>query len=312
MNIETARKIVSSTPMLRDVNRVELLDRGDSTDRKYVLWEGGQPQYILRLSDIEIHECRETDFEMMQRQFERGVQCPEPHLYGVMQDGSSCYVLIGYLQGENAEEVLPLLDEAQQFEIGFDAGQELHRMHEVRHTDSNFDWPNRREDEYRRYVRDVHALGLEFPGQDRAETFVEANLDLLRAAPIRFKHGDYHAGNVIVRDRRFVGVIDFSDLCWGDPVEDFYKTSWRSAPLSVPFARGVVHGYLSGEVPKDFWRRYNLYVAMGIFFSLVWGSNYHSLSPWLDLKRERVQYILDTHNFELGGPPTWFGEKEKL
>ena len=50
MNIDTAKRIVDTTPILRDIERVEYLDEGFSTDEKYVLWKGGVPMYLLRLS----------------------------------------------------------------------------------------------------------------------------------------------------------------------------------------------------------------------------------------------------------------------
>ena len=293
--------------MLGEVHSVEYLDRGHSTDSKYVLWEGHYPKYMLRLSDVEMRERRNEDFKILKRHFERGVRCPEPHLFGVTQDGKACYMLLGYLQGENAEEALPSLPEAKQYEIGLDAGRELQRLHEVCHSDPDFEWPRRREAEHRGCVEDARAHGLTFGGQDRMETYVEANLGLLRDAPARSLHGDYHVGNVIVREERFIGVIDFTNLYWGDPVEDFYKTSWLSAPLSVPFACGVVHGYLAGTVPQNFWRRYNLYLAMGLPSSLVWGLRYYPARLWRF--HERIRHILQTHDFEGGRPPSWYQEK---
>ena len=33
-------------------------------------------------------------------------------------------------------------------------------------------------------------------------------------------HGDLHPANVIVRDGRLAGVIDFGDMCCGDPADE--------------------------------------------------------------------------------------------
>ncbi len=39
--------------------------------------------------------------------------------------------------------------------------------------------------------------------------------------PPLWVHGDVHPGNLIVRDGRLAGVLDFGDLCAGDPAVDF-------------------------------------------------------------------------------------------
>jgi aminoglycoside phosphotransferase (APT) family kinase protein len=40
------------------------------------------------------------------------------------------------------------------------------------------------------------------------------------AQPLRWIHGDLHPGNAIFHDRQMVGVIDFGDMCAGDPATD--------------------------------------------------------------------------------------------
>jgi len=40
------------------------------------------------------------------------------------------------------------------------------------------------------------------------------------AAPPRWLHGDFHPANTLYRDDELVGIIDFGDLCAGDPATD--------------------------------------------------------------------------------------------
>ena len=53
MDDDAAREIVATVPLLGMVDRVESLDKGLSTDKKFILWQDDEPQYLLRLSDIE-------------------------------------------------------------------------------------------------------------------------------------------------------------------------------------------------------------------------------------------------------------------
>ena len=307
MNIRIARRIAALTPLLRRVDRVEYLRKGYSTDKKYILWEDDAPRYLLRLADIALSERRKADFEMLSRHFERDVLCPQPFAFGVVDSTKVCYSLLSYLPGENAEEALPKLPETQQFAIGFVAGLELLKLHEVRHPDKDFDWPKRRMTKYLRYVERARELDLAFAGQEEVEDYVDANLDLLGKVPVRFQHDDYHAANLIVHDGRFEGVVDFNRFDWGDPVEDFYKLPWFSRPVSTSFARGQVQGYLSRGAPREFWRRYNLYVAMSLHGSLVWAQQLYPRQ--LGMFRRRIKEILDTHDFRSSGPPTWCEEQ---
>jgi aminoglycoside phosphotransferase (APT) family kinase protein len=43
-------------------------------------------------------------------------------------------------------------------------------------------------------------------------------------------HGDLHPGNLIYRDGHLVGVVDFGDLCAGDPATDL-----AGALLTLPY-----------------------------------------------------------------------------
>ena len=78
MNIDTAKRIIDTTPKLKDIECVEYLDEGFSSDEKYVLWKGGLPTYLLRISGNLHQERRRRDFDIMGQLYQRGVLCPEP------------------------------------------------------------------------------------------------------------------------------------------------------------------------------------------------------------------------------------------
>ena len=304
MRLRVARQIVGDLPLLDGVDRVEHLDKGYSHDKKYVLWDTVGPRYLLRISGIEFLERRRRQFDLMERHRGHGVLCPEPLAFGVHEDGSCCYSLLEFLPGRDAEEVLPEMAEDRQYAIGRAAGRQLSLMHQVTPDESDRDWPSHRRAKYKRYVDEARRLGVTVEGLDSVEAYVEANLGLLESAQVRFQHDDFHPGNIIVQDGELVGTVDFNQADWGDPIEDFYKVPWFTVPVSAAFARGQVDGYISGPPRHDFWRRYNLYVAMSVHASLSWGHKEprSSLQMFERLARE----IIDTHDFTAGGLPAWF------
>lgn len=57
----------------------------------------------------------------------------------------------------------------------------------------------------------------------------------------RWLHGDLHGGNLIVRDGELVGLIDFGDLCAGDPAGDLggallalHPSAWGALTTAYP------------------------------------------------------------------------------
>ena len=123
---------------------------------------------------------------------------------------------------------------------------------------------------FERKVAQDRKYALTFRGQVEILRYVESNIDLLRESPVRFRHDDYHPDNLIIRDGRLAGIIDFNRCDWGDPLEDFYKVAWFTSMVSTPFARGQVEGYSVDPTPERFWERYNLLVAVNIPGSLAY------------------------------------------
>jgi aminoglycoside phosphotransferase (APT) family kinase protein len=305
MGPETAERIVGSTDLLKAVTRIEFLERaGYSDQQKFVLWEADRPTYLLRLSGAEVALQREKNFRLLHMLAEAGIRCPVPYLFGVTEDGSTCYAVMSFIAGRSAEDELPAMTGQQQYEVGIDAGRELRKLHAFSHPDQGAGYAMRRTRKYERYRQAMHDLGLSYAQQDRVQDYVETRLSLLGKYPVGLQHDDYHAGNLIVQDGRFAGVIDCNGFDWGDPLEDFYKVPWFSASVSLPFARGQIDGYQEAGAVEDFWRRYNLFVAMSFDSSLVWIHTYYpaELESW----RQRIEELLRTHDFKEDGPPLWY------
>jgi len=294
------------------IERCERLEAGYSDDEKWVLWVGGAPVYLLRLSAADMLARRRSEFEALAVHYERGVLCPRPLAFGETLDGARCFTLLEYIAGEDAESALPRLPERTQYEIGRAAGRELYRMHEVEGAETAEQWVERRLRKQGRYMARAEELGLTYPGRERVEAYIEAHAPMLGNSPVRFQHDDLHPANLIVDDgrlasRRLVGVIDFNRCDWGDPIEDFYKVPFFGEPISAAYANGQIHGYLACESVPDFWARYNLFVSMMLLPSVVWMDS-HPPAQGLEWWIEHVGAIAETHDFEGGGPPAWFAE----
>ncbi len=84
-------------------------------------------------------------------------------------------------------------------------------------------------------------------------TWVEARDAPVWDGPALWVHGDLHPGNVVARQGRVVGVIDFGDLTAGDPAADL-GVAWM-LPGGAGRARFRAAVEASGAVADATWRR---------------------------------------------------------
>ena len=110
--------------------------------------------------------------------------------------------------------------------------------------------------------------GVAFEGSQKILDFLEDNKHLLKTRPLCRHHGDYHTGNLIVRDGR-IWVIDWHTMDFdsvGDPWYEFNR-----ADMEYPdFARGQIDGYFGTSVPEAFWRLLAMYLSVSAITSIVW------------------------------------------
>ncbi len=147
-----------------------------------------------------------------------------------------------------------------------------------------------RADRIHRWVDELHD-DVAGPGIDaRQRDILHRALDDAVAAPKHegpsvWLHGDLHAGNVIVDDdRRVVALIDWGDLCAGDPAVDLGGT-WM---LFGAAEREALRRDLGVEPRDPLWRRA---VGWGIFFSAVFWP--HTRNDWGSSPTRRRVGILE-------------------
>ncbi len=83
-----------------------------------------------------------------------------------------------------------------------------------------------------------------------------------QAAPM-WIHGDLHPGNLVVNHGRLSAVIDFGDLCAGDPATDL-AVAWMLLPASARSVFRRAYG-ATAAVDEDLWMRARAWaVALGL------------------------------------------------
>ncbi|MFB5265753.1 aminoglycoside phosphotransferase family protein [Paenibacillus enshidis] len=308
-DLNRSEQLRSRIPTLHTCSRLEKIHKGYSSDDKYMVYDGsGCPQYVLRTFSMDHENSKQLEFRSLEWMEQHDVKCSRPVEMGVLPDQGLGYMIVSFIEGNDASEELPLLAPEDQFNIGVEAGLELRKIHQVRCPDSLAPWHERMILKHQRYRTAYNKCGIVIREEERLLSFIDQNLHIMQDRPSLFQHDDFHIGNLIVKSGKLSGVIDFNRRDWGDPVHEFVKTGMFNAEVSVPFSVGQMYGYHESKAPDEhFWRLYSLYLAMTLISSVVWVLKVKPAE--LELMISKINRAMEDHEcFELM-IPKWYRER---
>ena len=243
------------------------VEKGWSGDKKYCAVTADGTKYLLRVSPKEQYERKKSEFELMQRVAALGVPMCEALEFGTCDEG--VYSVQTWIEGRDAEELLPELSEEAQYRYGYESGKILQKIHSIPAPEGIEDWEvyfNRKAD---RKIEMYEECPLKYENGHAFIEYINANRHLLQGRPRTYQHGDYHVGNMMIDKSGKLFIIDFNRNDFGDPWEEFNRIVW-CAQAAPRFAAGMVDGYFDSEVPVEFWRLLALYISSNKLSSLPW------------------------------------------
>lgn len=83
-----------------------------------------------------INAQKQFEYETLNSMEEYDVMCSKTLAFGEIVALNKGYMLVSYVEGEDAEDDLPKYTEEEQFQIGVEAGQELLKMHQCEAPES--------------------------------------------------------------------------------------------------------------------------------------------------------------------------------
>ena len=249
--------IVSRTP----------IEKGWSGDQKYCVVTASGETYLLRISPVERMDRRKAEYERMKQVAELGIPMCLPVEFGVCDEG--VYVIQSWIDGVDAEAIIPTMSQTQQYGYGLDAGKILEKIHGLPAPLDVPDWETRFNAKIDRKIAMYADCPLKYENGEAMLQYLAENRHLLKDRPQSYQHGDYHIGNFMLTTDGVLTVIDFDKDDFGDPWEEFNRIVW-SAQAAPFFAAGMVDGYFDGDVPMEFWNLLALYICSNTIGSLPW------------------------------------------
>ena len=278
-----------------------LITKGWSGDTKYCVTKSDGKKYLLRISSSEKYDRKKVEFEMMQRVATLGVPMCQPIEFGFCDEG--VYSLQSWIEGDIAEELLPLLSASEQYEYGLEAGRILKKIHAVPMSSLQEDWDIRFNRKIDRKIQMYSECPIKYENGQVLIDYINANRHLLKDRPQCYQHGDYHVGNMMIDNGGQLYIIDFDRDDYGDPWEEFNRIVW-CAQIAPLFASGMIDGYFDHEIPMNFWRLLALYISNNSLSSIPWAIPFGQSE--IDLMINQAKEILNWYDNMKQPIPTWY------
>ena len=243
------------------------IDKGWSGDRKYRAGDGFGGRYLLRVSPPDQYDKKLGQFRRMEAAAALEIPMCRPLEFGKCEEG--IYSIQSWIDGQDAEAVIPSLPPQAQYGYGLEAGRILRKLHTLPAPADTEPWEVRVNRKIDRKIAMYDSCALKYQGGEAFLEYITRSRHLLSGRPQTYQHGDYHIGNMMVDNRGTLTILDFEKVDWGDPWEEFNRIVW-SAQSAPDFASGMVDSYFGGSIPQEFWDLLALYICSNTLGSLPW------------------------------------------
>ena len=279
----------------------EPINKGWSSDKKYCVTDESGTKYLLRVSDASQYDSKKSEFEMMKRVADLGVPMCEPLEFGTGDEG--VYSVQSWIDGEDAEVIIPKCSDAEQYAYGLESGRILQKIHSLPAPEPIEDWESRFNRKMDKKIAKYRECPIKYDNGQAFIDYINENRHLLKNRPQTYQHGDYHIGNMMIDRKGKLYVIDFNRNDYGDPWEEFNRIVW-CAQKAPAFASGMVDGYFDGEVPHEFWRLLALYISSNTLSSVYWAIPFGQEE--IDTMLNQAADVLSWYDGMKNPVPAWY------
>lgn len=285
---------------------VEPISKGWSSDKKYFVQTVTGENLLLRLSDIEQYYAKKKEYEIMTKYSKLGIKMSLPVEFGVCNEGKNVYMLLTWIEGIDLEQVLSDLPEKEQYRLGREAGNILHKIHSIPIDEADMPTTDKKAKKLMQLSR-YEASQVRISGDEAAIEYVKDHINQIGKEKPVYQHGDFHPGNLIYMNDGSIGVIDFNRWEVGDPYEEFYKLESFGIEHSIPYCIGQIEAYFNDEIPEEFWITLAVYVAHASLYSIKWAEKFGQKD--IDGMVRRCKTAFEDYDDFKSYIPKWYTDK---
>ena len=247
--------------------KIEPINKGTNDEKYYIETNDGR-QLLLRIADGSKYELKKNTHAMLGQISKLDITFSRPVKIGLCNNDKNVYQLLTWVNGDDAESVLPISTEKEQYNLGLKSGRVLRQIHSVSAPEETEDWDIKFNRMLQKQLNEFNTkTELHFEFEEIIVGYFKKNRDKLGVRPQSLNHGDYNPGNIIVMPNGEIGVIDFA-CSYGDPCYDISQAGWH--PTQFPyFYSGLILGHCDGEPTIEYWKAYIHYWALYTFYALL-------------------------------------------
>ncbi len=123
--------LLEDIPQYTSWVKIQPIIKGWSLEKKYYIENEIGEKLLLRISDIAKYQSLNQDYEYIKSLAKLKINMPFPIDIGICAKGTCVYSLFTWVEGEDAESVLPTLSFKHQYEHGINAGRMLKKIHTI-------------------------------------------------------------------------------------------------------------------------------------------------------------------------------------
>lgn len=254
-------------PNLSKYEVVEKLNKGWSGDDKYILKNPSGEKYLLRLSPMTRFEQRKGQYDLLKRLNPLDIPLPKVIDFGQLDD-TQCYLLLTYLEGEEASDFVQSLSPDEQYDEGIKLGQVLSKIHQADTGPVTTPWIDIFKRKITRKIERIEKENIDLPLKEKIIAYALAHMDLVSHHPSRIIHGDFHINNMIVHEEK-IYVVDLDRIELADAHDDFKPFAFN-VWVSPYFQTGIIDGYFMNEIPDNFFEILKLYAVDSLLAMIPW------------------------------------------
>ena len=288
---------------IKENNVVEIapLNKGWSGDKKYILTDNLNNKFLLRISSASKYEKRKMQYEYLTQVATLDINCSKALEFGLLDNGDN-YMVLTFLEGKEAEEEIFNYDTNKQYQMGFEAGRMLRKIHSLSIPPQTLSWWERYQEKMQRKIDALVNCPYKLLQQEEIINYYKENAYLMKDRPLVYSHGDYHLGNMVINDG-VIGVVDFDKVNPADPYDEFKPFCWN-VMRSEYFETGLINGYFDNKVPEDFFKILKFYTAESLISHLPWavGFGEEEIKIAFEIDSNQMKWY-DNFKLEI---PTWY------